>query len=233
MSELIVNQLEVALESFRLSVDSIKIPRGTVLGLMGKSGTGKSTFLQAIAGFVPLMSGTITVSGKEITALPPEERKVSLVFQRPWLFENRDVLRNVSFGLELQGNKMDYVSKSRDWLKKMEISELEARRTWEISGGQAQRVALARALAVEFPVLLLDEPFSALDAPLRRELRKVLLDQVRQNGIYTILVSHDSRDMEQLSDQLIVLDEGKILASGTYHGLKNHADPNIRTIFEV
>lgn len=232
MNELVVNQLEVALDNFRLRVDSVKISQGKVLGVMGKSGAGKSTFLQAIAGFVPLISGKVTVSGTEITDLPPEERKVSLVFQRPWLFENRDVLRNVSFGLELQKDKSDYISRAREWLQKMEIGDLEVRRTWEISGGQAQRVALARALAVEFPVLLLDEPFSALDAPLRKELRKALLELIRQNGIYTIMVSHDPRDMEQLSDKVIVFDAGRIVAEGTCADLKNHAEPSIRAIFE-
>ncbi|NBW98331.1 ATP-binding cassette domain-containing protein [bacterium] len=114
----------------------------------------------------------------------------------------------------------------------MQIADLEERKAWEVSGGQAQRVALARAMAVGFPVLLLDEPFSAVEAPLRKDLRKLVRDLIQESQKAAIVVSHDWRDLEELAAHIMVLDRGKIIANETPQNLKTHPDLQIRSICE-
>jgi ABC-type sulfate/molybdate transport systems ATPase subunit len=233
MNQVLIENLAVNRAGFHLSLERLGIESGEVLGVMGQSGSGKSTLLQALAGFVPLVSGTIKVFGNEISQLAPEKRKVSLVFQKPWLFENQTVLENISFGMKLQGlKKKEFQKTAEEWLRKMEIEELKDRRAWEISGGQAQRVALARAMAVNFPLLLLDEPFSALDSPLKKGLRKLVKQLVRDSGFCAVLVSHDWRDIEEVCHKVLILGEGKGLAYGTVHEVKQNSNPQVRAICE-
>ncbi|NBT58030.1 ATP-binding cassette domain-containing protein [bacterium] len=231
MNQVLIENLKVNRGCFKLSLDRIALNPGEVLGVMGPSGSGKSTLLQAVAGFVPIDAGSIKVSGREVSQLSPEKRKISLVFQRPWLFENQSVLQNVAFGLQLQGyGKKECQKISGEWLEKMEISDLGSRRAWEISGGQAQRVALARALAVQFPLILLDEPFSALDRPLKREMRKLLKSVIQGSGFCAIFVGHDWRDIEEVSDQVLILEEGTPVAFERTCDLKTHPHPLVKAI---
>jgi len=233
MNQVLIENLQVNRAGFNLNLPSMSIGSGDVLGVMGQSGSGKSTLLQAIAGFVPLKSGTINVFGNEISRLSPEKRKVSLVFQKPWLFENQTVLENISFGLKLQGLPKKELQKiAEEWLSKMEIEELKDRRAWELSGGQAQRVALARAMAVNFPLLLLDEPFSALDSPLKKGLRKLVKQLVRDSGFCAILVSHDWRDIEEVCNKVLILGDGKSLAYDTVRELKQNPNQLVKAICE-
>lgn len=233
MNQVLVKNIAVNRGEFQLSIEQIELNPGEILGVMGQSGSGKSTFLQALAGFIPIDSGLIQVFGREISQLSPEKRRVSLVFQKPWLFENQTVIENVAFGLQLQGyNRRDQQKISEEWLEKMEISELRTRRAWEISGGQAQRVALARALAVKFPLILLDEPFSALDSLLKKGMRKLLKQLVRESGFCAIFVSHDWKDIEAVSDQVLILNEGRKVVCDRTANLKENSNPLIKAICE-
>ena len=152
---------------FEASLDHLEIAPGTIACLMGRSGSGKSTLLNAIAGFIPA-GGEIFLRQRPLHLLPPEKRCMALVFQRSALFPHLNVSGNVEFGLKLQGvPSEERARRSMAWLDRLGMSELGSRRVSEISEGQAQRIALARALAPGFPVLLLDEPFSALDVQTR------------------------------------------------------------------
>jgi len=230
MKGLKIEKLQVERKSFRLNIGPLEIQPGEVLGVMGKSGSGKTSFLHAIAGFIPSQS-IIRVDNHEIQDLPPEKRRTAIVFQKPWLFEHLSILENISFGLKIQGaSKLNGESQAREWLSKMEISHLEKKRTWEVSGGEAQRVALARAMAVQFPLLLLDEPFSALDAPLRQGLRKLVKGLVSESQSCAILVSHDWKDIKEVSSRVLVLAEGKVLALEEVSKMKEHSDSEVRAI---
>lgn len=233
MNQVLVKNLQVNRSGFKLSAKDFSIEAGEILGVMGTSGSGKSTLLQALAGFVPIENGSINVFGREISQLPPEKRQVSLVFQKPWLFENQTVEENIQFGLRLQGySKKECQKISHEWLQKMEISELGSRRAWEVSGGQAQRVALARAMAVNFPLLLLDEPFSALDSLLKRGLRTLTRQLVRESRYCAILVSHDWRDMEEVCDSVLVLSDGRPIAYEKTVDLRRSTNPIVQAICE-
>ncbi|NBX93216.1 MAG: ABC transporter ATP-binding protein [Proteobacteria bacterium] len=233
MSEVVISKLQVERKSFALEISSLKLGAGKILGVMGKSGSGKTTLLHAIAGFVSLKYGDVDVFGIRVSELPPEKRKIALVFQKPWLFEHQTVLENVCFGLKLQSlSRSKCEEQARFWLKRMEIESLEKRKIWELSGGQAQRVSLARAMAVKFPLLLLDEPFSALDSPLRKDLRNLLKQIVQESKSCAILVTHDWRDIEGTSDQVLILDQGKELAFGSPEEIRKNPNSRIKAICE-
>jgi|688.fasta_scaffold130032_2 ABC-type Fe3+/spermidine/putrescine transport system ATPase subunit len=233
MTEIKISNLLLERGTFQLQLDALQIQPGEILGVMGKSGSGKTSLLHSIAGFFPIKEGQVSVFGREISRLDPEKRKVALVFQKPWLFEHQTVIENIFFGLKLQGvSKEECIRQAEDWLKKMEIPELRDRKVWELSGGQAQRVSLARALAVGFPLLLLDEPFSALDAPLRKGLRALVRRLVKESGKSAILVSHDWRDIEEAADSVLILDSGRKVAWGTLEEIKASTDSRVKAICE-
>lgn len=233
MSKLVVQDLKVQQGTFWVEIKHLEVHAGQVLGIMGSSGSGKTTLLNSIAGFVPLTSGRIYVSDREIQSLNPEKRKVSVVFQQPYLFENRNVLENICFGLRLQKvSQREAEQLARYWLEKMEIPDLADRATWQLSGGQAQRVALARALAVKFPVILLDEPFSSLDAPVKKGLRKLFGELVKELQICAVLVSHDWRDFDGLAERVAILKDGKCVLIDTLENIKKDSREEIRAIFE-
>lgn len=210
MANLKVSNLTAVVGSFVLNIPSLEIGAGKIVAVMGESGSGKSTLLNCLAGFLPIRSGSVVVGDKELTGLPPEKRKMALVFQRPSLFPHLNVRENVEFALRLQGVP-ERASRARTWLRRLNIGELEERRYDEISEGQAQRVSLARALASEFPVLLLDEPFSALDEKTRLDLRKTLREIVTESGVAALLVTHHPEDARAIADQIITLDRGGIV----------------------
>jgi len=217
---LVLDQLVAQVGNFKLSIPHLEIHPGEILGVMGRSGTGKSTLLHAVAGFAPVVSGTIRAE-EDLTPLAPERRRSPLVFQRGSLFSHLTVRENVEFGLRAMGmEKNERRQRAGDWLAALRISELSERLPHEISGGQAQRVALARAFSLEWPRLLMDEPFSALDPALREKIRNLTAGFVREKEITAILVTHDLKDLESHADRIAILDEGKLLQVGTIQSLR-------------
>lgn len=206
-----MRNVKVEREAFELEVPELTCESGSILGIMGKSGCGKSTLLNAIAGFEKLSKGEIRFDDKVLSELPPEKRRVAIVFQRPALFSHLTVLENVCFGLRIQKLPLDkQVEAARHWLAKLEVEHLANRRPDELSGGEAQRIALARSLAVGFPILLLDEPFSSLDIETRVAARKVVREIAKELNLVTILVSHDPSDIEAVADENRLMESGKL-----------------------
>ncbi len=171
---------------------SLAVAPGEILGISGASGAGKSTLLDLIAGFLTPISGTITLNGRSFVSLPPERRPVAILFQADNLFDHLSVAGNLALarpGGRLAKTELD------DTLAAVDLTGLARRRTANLSGGQKQRVALARCLLLDRPVLLLDEPFSALDAATARETRKLVRRLVTQHAWHTLLVSHSETDL--------------------------------------
>lgn len=211
MAELKIVNLKINRGAFFLNVPDVTVEQGKVLGVMGKSGAGKSTFLQAIAGFESIDSGEIRVDGKDISKLPIEKRKVAIVFQRPALFSHLKIIDNVCFGLKIQKlSREEQLAKANYWLNRLRLQHLADRWPHEISGGEAQRVALIRSVIVGFSVLLLDEPFSALDKESKSECRSAVRDVVDELGLATIIVSHDQDDINYVADDCCQMQLGKI-----------------------
>lgn len=195
-----------------LAVDgvSLEIAGGTLAALVGPSGCGKTSILRAIAGFETPVAGTIRVGGEDVVSLPPEKRRIGLLFQQGALFPHLSVLENVAFGLS-QGN----AERALETLRLVGLETLRDRRPHELSGGQQQRVALARALAPRPRLILLDEPFAALDASLRSRLREEVRDVLRKTGTTAVLVTHDQEEALSIADEVAVMRAGKILQRGT------------------
>lgn len=190
---------------------------GTLTTLLGPSGSGKTTVLQIIAGHLTPVCGTVWIQGRDATRLPPEQRGLGMVHQHLALFPHLSALRNVSFGLEVRGvPKAKAIDKAQATL---DLVGLENEASWRLphtlSGGQRQRVALARALAFDPTLLLLDEPFNALDRHLRDLMRQELKRIQRQSGVTTLLVTHDQEEALGLSDQIVALCQGQVAQAGT------------------
>jgi spermidine/putrescine transport system ATP-binding protein len=195
---------------------SVAIRRTEFFTLLGPSGCGKTTLLRVIAGFEPPTSGALRLNGRDISRLPPNQRPVNTVFQNYALFPHMSVANNIAFGLEMLGKPKDEVARTvDDMLKLVRMEALKTRRTSEISGGQQQRVALARALAPQPEVLLLDEPLSALDLKLRKDMQIELKRLQHETGITFIFVTHDQEEALTMSDRVAVMSAGKILQIGT------------------
>ncbi|MBX7149073.1 ABC transporter ATP-binding protein [bacterium] len=190
---------------------SFQVNDGEFVTLLGPSGSGKSTILRCIAGLEEADTGTIELGGQDVTHLSVQERKVGFVFQHYALFRHMRLWENVAFGLKVRG-----MSKANRKLKAFELLELvglkgyENRMPNQLSGGQRQRVALARALAPEPSLLLLDEPFGALDTRLRKELRAWLKQLHDRIGLTSVLVTHDQEEAFELSDRILVVNKGRI-----------------------
>ena len=202
---------------------SVTIRENEFFTLLGPSGCGKTTLLRLIAGFDHPTSGTILLQGQDISHLPPYQRSVNTVFQSYALFPHMTVAQNVAFGLEMLGRPRAEVEQTvLAMLKLVQMEELRDRRTDQISGGQQQRVALARALAPRPKVLLLDEPLSALDYKLRKEMQIELKRLQHETGITFIFVTHDQEEALTMSDRVAVMDSGRILQSGPPRQIYNH-----------
>ncbi len=207
----------------RLTLDaSFRVASGEVVALLGPSGAGKTTVLRALAGLVPLAAGRVVLDGAVLEDaatgeyVPPERRNLGVVFQDALLFPHLSVLDNVGAGLRFTGeSRMVARSRAREWLDQLGIAELAAAMPAALSGGQMQRVALARALAVRPRVLLLDEPLSALDVATRAEVRRELRRHLASFGGIRLLVTHDPIDALTLADRLVVLEEGRIVQTGS------------------
>ncbi|MEL6236101.1 MAG: ABC transporter ATP-binding protein [Pseudomonadota bacterium] len=195
---------------------SVGIRKNEFFTLLGPSGCGKTTLLRVIAGFEPPSMGALRLGGKDISRLPPNQRPVNTVFQSYALFPHMSVANNIGFGLEMLGkSKREVADTVDDMLRLVRMEALKARRTSEISGGQQQRVALARALAPHPEVLLLDEPLSALDLKLRKEMQIELKRLQHETGITFIFVTHDQEEALTMSDRIAVMSAGKILQIGS------------------
>jgi len=196
------------------------VPRGSLTTILGPSGCGKTTTLRMTAGLERPTSGQILIEGRDVTALGPAERNVSMVFQSYALFPHMNVLANVSYGLSVSGvPKAEIARRAEAAMSSVGLSGFGARLPSELSGGQQQRVALARALVLEPAVLLFDEPLSNLDARLRRSMREEIRALQQRLGLTVAYVTHDQAEALAVSDQIIVMDHGVIAQAGTPHEL--------------
>lgn len=236
----------VAVDAFTLDMQ-----HGEVVCLLGPSGCGKTTILRMVAGFIQPTDGRIFIDGKDITKAPPYRRNTGMVFQAYALFPHMTVAQNIAFGLECRRMPSDAKRKRVDqMLELIEMPHLRHRLPKELSGGQQQRVALARALAPEPALLLLDEPFSNLDAQLRVRLRDETRELIKRVNITTLFVTHDQEEALAVADRVVVMNKGVIEQVGspaeiyeqpntefvgnfigTCSSLKGHIDGNGRLVF--
>jgi len=192
---------------------SVDIPSGSLTALLGPSGGGKTTLLRVIAGLETPDSGEVEIAGTNSTQLPPQRRNVGFVFQHYAAFKHMTVFNNVAFGLSIRHRpKVDIKKRVTELLELVHIEHLADRYPAQLSGGQRQRMALARALAVEPEVLLLDEPFGALDAITRAELQEWLAAVIRSEPRTMLLVTHDVEEALLLCDRVAVLSAGRVTA---------------------
>jgi iron(III) transport system ATP-binding protein len=195
---------------------NVQIERGDLVTLLGPSGCGKTTTLRMIAGFEFPTSGRILLDGKEINALPPHERDMSMVFQSYAIFPHLNIFENISYGLNVQRRpKAEIEQRVAKVMDLVELTGFGKRAPNQLSGGQQQRVALARALVMEPKVLLMDEPLSNLDAKLRESMRTEIRRIQRSLGITSVYVTHDQVEAMTLSDQVVVMNNGVIEQVGT------------------
>lgn len=202
---------------------NINLEEGKFLCLLGPSGSGKSTILHSIGGFIDF-SGQIILDGEDISNLEPNDRKVSTVFQRLGLFSHMTVLKNVMYGLKFNQKSLSKTEKKDLAYKTIEIVGLkgyENRKPAELSGGERQRVALARSLVVKPKLLLMDEPFSALDQKLREKMQLEIRKIHKDFGLTTIFVTHDQAEAFKMADKVIVLSQGKIIDQGSPQRIYN------------
>lgn len=195
---------------------SVDIQKNEFFTLLGPSGCGKTTLLRLIAGFEQPSSGAVLLDGVDLSSKPPYQRPVNTVFQNYALFPHMTVSENISFGLEMLGRPKDQIkSVTADMLRLVRLEAMADRRITQISGGQQQRVALARALAPQPKVLLLDEPLSALDLQLRKEMQLELKRLQTDTGITFVFVTHDQDEALTMSDRIAVMNGGEILQIGS------------------
>lgn len=195
---------------------SLEIRRGELVCLLGPSGCGKTTTLRMLAGFISPTSGEILIEGQDMTRVPAYKRDVGIVFQNYALFPHMTVTKNVEYGLVNIGMKrLERVKRVDDMLRRVELQHLAGRYPRELSGGQQQRVALARALALQPKVLLLDEPFSNLDAQLRVRLREDLHKLICSLEMTTLFVTHDQDEALTLADRIVVMNKGAVEQVGS------------------
>jgi len=192
------------------------VPSGSLTALLGPSGSGKSTLLRAIAGLDLPDTGTITINGRDVTQIPPQRRGIGFVFQHYAAFKHLTVRDNVAFGLKIRKRpKAEIKEKVDNLLEVVGLSGFQTRYPNQLSGGQRQRMALARALAVDPEVLLLDEPFGALDAKVREDLRAWLRRLHDEVHVTTVLVTHDQSEALDVADRIAVLNKGRIEQVGS------------------
>ena len=192
------------------------VPAGSLTALLGPSGSGKSTLLRAIAGLDTPDSGTVTINGRDVTGVPPQRRGIGFVFQHYAAFKHLTVRDNVAFGLKIRKlPKAEIKTKVDNLLEVVGLAGFQTRYPNQLSGGQRQRMALARALAVDPQVLLLDEPFGALDAKVREDLRAWLRRLHDEVHVTTVLVTHDQAEALDVADRIAVLNKGRIEQVGT------------------
>lgn len=195
---------------------SLSMDEGEFVALLGPSGSGKTTLLNIIAGLAHADRGQLLFAGEDITRLPAGQRHFGFVFQNYALFRHMTVAQNIAFGLRVlprkaRPSRSAIAARTRELLEMIEMADLADRFPAQLSGGQRQRVAMARALAIEPRLLLMDEPFSALDAQVRQSLRESVRDLQRKAGVGAIMVTHDRAEAWALADRVAVMNEGHIV----------------------
>lgn len=214
---IVVEDISKQFGTFRaLDHVGLVVPDGKLVALLGPSGSGKSTLLRAIAGLESPDQGKIWINGQEMTNLNVQERQIGFVFQHYALFKHLTVRQNIAFGLEIRKVKGTEVRRRvNELLDLIQLEGLGDRYPAQLSGGQRQRVALARALAVQPQVLLLDEPFGALDAQVRKDLRRWLRDLHHQVNLTSVFVTHDQEEAMEVADEIVIMNQGRIEQVGT------------------
>lgn len=209
-------EVDVAVTRGSFSLDvSVTVESGEVVAVLGANGAGKSTFLGAVAGLYRPDRGSVVLDGRVLDGVPVHRRRVGLLSQSALLFPHLTARDNVAFGPRATGSRRRVAREAADrWLAMVDATALADRRPAELSGGQAQRIAIARALACEPELLLLDEPFAALDVDVTPAVRSLLRRVVRAAGVTTVMVTHDVLDAVVLADRLVVLDGGRVVESG-------------------
>jgi sulfate/thiosulfate transport system ATP-binding protein len=208
----------VALEDVNVS-----LPTGQLTALLGPSGGGKSTLLRIIAGLEKADTGSVTIEGVDATRMSPQKRNVGFVFQHYAVFKHMTVAKNVAFGLEIRNRpKAEIADRVDELLKLVHLSQFAQRLPSQLSGGQRQRMALARALAIQPKVLLLDEPFGALDAKVRKELREWLRRLHDEVPVTTVFVTHDQEEALEVADEIVVINSGRVEQAGSPNELYDH-----------
>ncbi|MFJ5963718.1 sulfate/molybdate ABC transporter ATP-binding protein [Bacillus sp. NPDC093026] len=207
----------------------LSIKNGELISLLGPSGSGKTTLLRIIAGLECASEGQILFGDQDYTNIPVRKRQIGFVFQQYALFQNMTVFDNIAFGLRIKPrgerlSKKEIKQRVHDLLEIVQLKQYEHRYPEQLSGGQKQRVALARALAVKPKALLLDEPFGALDAKVRKELRHWLKKVHQEFQMTTIFVTHDQEEAFDISDRVVVMNEGKIEKIGTRQEMVEQTD---------
>ena len=197
---------ETVLKDLDLTVDE-----GKMVSILGPSGCGKSTTLRIISGLVRQDRGAVRLGGKSLDIVPPHKRRIGFVFQSYALFPHLDAEENVMFGMKVGGMKKEHVKRrAKELLELVGMSDMRGKRPSQLSGGQKQRVAIARALAIDPQVLLLDEPFGALDVKIRRRLRRDLKALQKELGLTSVFVTHDQDEAFELGDTTAVMNRGRI-----------------------
>ena len=198
--------------TFKASDDvSFGIEKGKLVGLLGPSGSGKTTILRMLAGLEKQDEGDVIIDGKNVNALTPDQRKIGFVFQSYALFPYMTVYDNIAYGLKVQKRDKGFIkNRVHELLELVGLPGVEKRYPNQLSGGQRQRIALARALAPQPEVLLLDEPFAAIDAKVRKELRTWLRETIDKVGITSIFVTHDQDEAIEIADEIIITNKGRI-----------------------
>ncbi len=202
---------------------SVEIPSGSLTALLGPSGSGKSTLLRVIAGLERPDAGTVEIDGRDATSLPPQRRGVGFVFQHYAAFKHMTVRENVAFGLKVARRpRAEIRARVDELLELVQLPGLADRYPAQLSGGQRQRMALARSLAVQPSVLLLDEPFGALDARVRKELRAWLRHLHDEVHVTTVFVTHDQEEAMEVADRIVVMNHGRVEQVGGPRDLYEH-----------
>ena len=214
---------------------SLSIPSGALVALLGPSGSGKTTLLRIIAGLEAPSSGRVLIDGADATGTPVQRRRAGFVFQNYALFRHMTVAENIAYGLRARPrrsrpNRAEIDRRVQRFLDLIRLPDIGGRYPAQLSGGQRQRVALARALAIEPAMLLLDEPFGALDAQVRRELRTGLREIHDATGLTTIFVTHDQEEAMTLADRVVVMSMGRIEQIGAPEDIRRRpATPFVRS----
>ncbi len=202
---------------------SVDVPTGSLTALLGPSGSGKSTLLRVIAGLERPDAGRISLEGRDVTGVPPQQRGVGFVFQHYAAFKHMTVWENVAFGLKVRRRpRAEIRRRVSELLELVQLARLGDRYPAQLSGGQRQRLGLARALAVDPKVLLLDEPFGALDARVRKELRGWLRRLHDETHTTTVIVTHDQEEAMDVADQVVVMNGGRVEQTAAPRELYDH-----------